>query len=96
MVWFILHAEIRVRRSQEPIQSAEAGIDFIDAQWLWNDPDLLEIPARLRGEPRYLVIGRIAGKCWSGVITYRQEHIRIISVRRSRTEEVDLYENSGN
>lgn len=71
------------------------GIDFIGAQQLWNDPDLLEIPAKVRGEPRYLVVGRIAGKCWSGVITYRQEHIRIISVRRSRTEEVVLYESSG-
>ena len=71
------------------------GIDFIEAQLLWSDPDMLEIPAQVRGEPRYLVVGRMAGKCWSGVITYRQENIRIISVRRSRTEEVALYENTG-
>ena len=43
-------------------------------------------------EPRYLVIGRIAAKHWSAVITYRSESIRIISVRRSRPEEVALYE----
>ena len=59
---------------------------------MWDDPDLLEIPARLTDEPRYLVIGRIAGKHWSGVITYRSDSIRIISVRRSRKEEVALYE----
>ncbi|MNQ55687.1 hypothetical protein D3C85_697860 [compost metagenome] len=70
------------------------GIDFIVAQQLWKDPDLLEIPARTQDEPRYLVIGRIAEKHWSAVITYRQEHIRIISVRRSRTEEIALYESS--
>ncbi|MNF35693.1 hypothetical protein D3C84_165720 [compost metagenome] len=70
------------------------GIDFIAAQRLWKDPDLLEIPARTQDEPRYLVIGRIAEKHWSAVITYRQEHIRIISVRRSRTEEIALYESS--
>ncbi|MNV38303.1 hypothetical protein D3C71_1298490 [compost metagenome] len=70
------------------------GIDFIVAQQLWKDPDLLEIPARTQDEPRYLVIGRIAEKQWSAVITYRQEHIRIISVRRSRTEEIALYESS--
>ena len=68
------------------------GIDFENAQALWNDPDLLEIPARTEDEPRYLVIGKIAGKHWSAVITYRRKNVRIISVRRSRTEEVALYE----
>lgn len=68
------------------------GIDFLEAQALWDDPDILEIPARTTDEPRYLVIGRIAGAHWSGVITYRNGTIRIISVRRSRKEEVALYE----
>jgi hypothetical protein len=68
------------------------GIDFGRAQALWNDPDLIEIPAKTEDEPRYLVIGKIDGKHWSGVITYRSEIIRIISVRRSRAEEIALYE----
>lgn len=68
------------------------GIDFRLAQALWDDPDLIEIPAKTEDEPRYLVIGRIEGKHWSGVITYRSEIIRIISVRRSRAEEIDIYE----
>ena len=68
------------------------GIDFVDAQALWDDPELLEIPARTIDEPRYLVIGKIVGKHWSGVITYRESRIRIISVRRARREEVRLYE----
>lgn len=68
------------------------GIDFLAAQKLWNDPNLLEIPARTQDEPRFLVIGKIENKHWSGVITYRGQNIRIISVRRSRTEEVALYE----
>ncbi len=68
------------------------GIDFYDAQELWEDPDLIEIPVKTIDEPRYLVIGIIAGKLWSGVITYRGEKIRIISVRRSRKEEVEIYE----
>lgn len=68
------------------------GIDFIKAQALWNDPDLLEIPTRTTDEPRWLVIGRIGEKCWSVIITYRGEKIRLISVRRSRPEEVKLYE----
>ena len=68
------------------------GIDFSDAQKLWTDTELLEIPARTDDEARSLVIGRIDGKHWSAVITYRGSDIRLISVRRSRTEEVALYE----
>jgi len=70
------------------------GIDFNEAQALWNDPDFIEIPVKTSDEPRFLVIGKIAGKHWSGVITYRDEKIRIISVRRSRKEEVEIYESS--
>ncbi len=69
------------------------GIDFSVAQALWDDPDLIEIPVKTIDEPRYLVIGKIAEKHWSGVITYRGEKIRIISIRRSRKEEVEIYEN---
>lgn len=68
------------------------GIDFYEAQELWDDPDFIEIPVKTNDELRFLVIGKISGKHWSGVITYRGEKIRIISVRRSRKEEVDIYE----
>ena len=76
------------------VNKTKHGIDFHEAQALWNDPDLIEIPAKTSDEPRYLVIGEISGKHWSAVITYRGEKIRIISSRRSRREEVDLYEGS--
>ena len=68
------------------------GIDFLDAQALWNDPDLLEIRAKSEDEPRFLVIGFIGQKHWSAVVTYRNGTIRLISVRRSRKREVELYE----
>jgi len=68
------------------------GIDFIEAQELWNDADLLEIPAKTTDEQRFLVVGKIDGKHWAGIITYRNENIRIISVRRARIEEIELYE----
>ncbi len=68
------------------------GINFIDAQALWNDSSLLEIPAKTEDEPRFLMVGIINGRYWSAVITYRGTNIRLISVRRSRTEEVALYE----
>jgi len=68
------------------------GIDFYEAQALWDDPDFIELPVKTSDEPRFVVIGKIAGKHWSGVITYRSDKIRIISVRRSRKEEIDIYE----
>ena len=68
------------------------GIDFFEAQVLWDDSDLIEIPARTSDEPRFLVIGKISGEYWSAVITYQYKKIRIISVRRSRKEEIDIYE----
>ena len=68
------------------------GIDFVEAQAIWDDPDVIEIPARTKDEPRYLVIGDKDGKYWSAVVTYRGNKIRIISVRRSRPEEVEIYE----
>jgi uncharacterized DUF497 family protein len=71
---------------------AKHGIDFIEAQSLWSDPMLLEIPAKTEDEPRFLAVGQIDGKHWSAVITYRGSRIRLISVRRARTEEVALYE----
>ena len=68
------------------------GIDFIEGQELWNDVDYLEIPAKTSDEPRFLVIGKIGDRHWTGIITYRNDNIRIISMRRARNEEIELYE----
>jgi uncharacterized protein len=68
------------------------GIDFKSAQAMWDDPDLLEIPVRTTDEVRFLLVARIGATHWSAVVTYRGQRTRIISVRRSRTEEIGLYE----
>jgi uncharacterized protein len=68
------------------------GIDFDAAQSIWRDPRRIEIPARTTDEPRWMVIGQIDDRCWSAVVTYRDDHVRIISVRRSREGEVAIYE----
>ena len=80
----------------DPAKSAsnleKHGIDFTAVQALWDDPVRVEIPARTVDEPRWLVIGQIAGRHWSAVVTYREQRVRIISARRSRKEETALYE----
>jgi uncharacterized DUF497 family protein len=82
--------EFDKRKSQ--INKKKHGIDFIEAQALWNDPDRIEIPAKTIDEARFLVISKISDKHWSAIITYRKEKIRIISARRSRKEEIEIYE----
>ena len=68
------------------------GIDFVAVQELWHDPDLIEVQVKSESEPRFLIIARIAKKHWSAVINHRGGTIRIISIRRSRKTEVELYE----
>jgi hypothetical protein len=68
------------------------GIDFVEAQELWKDPDCIEIPARTEDEPRFVLIGKIREKHWSAILTYRERRVRLISVRRSRNEEIEIYE----
>ena len=71
---------------------ARHGIDFIEAQALWEDVDVLKVPAKTEDEPRAIVIGKIGDTHWPAIITWRKDRIRIISVRRSRQEEQELYE----
>ncbi|NCO16143.1 MAG: BrnT family toxin [Alphaproteobacteria bacterium] len=71
---------------------AKHGIDFDRAQALWDDPWLLEAPARTEGEPRWLSIGLIDGRHWAAVWTRRGDTVRFISVRRARKEEIGYYE----
>jgi len=68
------------------------GIDFVEAQTLWLDESLIEAPARTDDEPRFLVVERIGWRHWSAVCVRPGEHTRIISVRRSRKEEIEAYE----
>jgi uncharacterized DUF497 family protein len=71
---------------------AKHGMDFIAAQAIWRDTHRIEVPARTTDEPRWMVIGQAGGQRWSAVVTYRDEHVRIISVRRSRESEIAIYE----
>ena len=68
------------------------GIDFVQAQALWEDPDRLEVPVRTKEEKRFILIGKIDQKFWSVVFTFHNDKIRIISVPRSRIQEVEAYE----
>lgn len=67
------------------------GIDFEEAQELWKDGRAKESLLGAGMETRFLLVGVIAEKHWSAIYTYRDEKVRIISVRRSRAGEVHDY-----
>jgi uncharacterized protein len=68
------------------------GIDFETAKSLWLDDRRVEIEMTFPDEKRWALIARVQGKTWTAIYTVRDETIRLISVRRSRTKEVRLYE----
>ncbi|MGE0738323.1 BrnT family toxin [Sulfurimonas sp.] len=79
--------------NKSSINKSKHGIDFVEAQELWEDPYSFEIASpQSEDEERYLVLGRIGTKHFTAIITYREDNIRIISVRRSREKEIQLYE----
>lgn len=87
----------------DPAKSAanrlKHGIDFEEAQELWEDERRLEIPVRVQdGEERWALIAMFWAKVWTAIFTWRGRNVRIISVRRARQEEEALYgqENLGN
>ncbi len=82
--------EFDVRKSES--NKRKHGIDFLEAQSIWEDPDRIEIPAKTEDEPRTLVIGKTRSKHWTAIVTARQKAVRVISVRRSRQKEIALYE----
>jgi uncharacterized DUF497 family protein len=71
---------------------AKHGIHFMEAELLWNDPDLLMLMSTFVAEPRRLAAGLLDGKHWTAVFTERADVIRLISVRRSRSNEKEIYE----
>ena len=85
MVFEFDHAKSRANQ-------AKHGLDFSEAQKLWSDVDAVELPARSATEPRKMLIAKTDGKIWSAIFTERGDQIRIISVRRARTNEEAIYE----
>ncbi len=71
--------------------AAKHGIDFEEVQGMW-DGVVVAAPARFVGEDRLMAIGQIHGKFWTAIVTLRGSTLRIISARRSRTNEIKIYQ----
>jgi uncharacterized DUF497 family protein len=68
------------------------GIDFIEAQAIWQDEDAVEAPAHnVLGESRMLRVGLIGSALWTAIFMVRGGNIRIISVRKPHENERRAY-----
>lgn len=68
------------------------GIDFEESMLLWDDEDRLIIPADFEDEERFVMFSLYKARVWTTIFTVRNDRIRIISVRRSRKDEIEAYE----
>ena len=46
-------------RAKSEANEAKHGISFEEARELWDDPDALAVPARKRGERRFMLIASL-------------------------------------
>ena len=88
---YLQYMEFEYDPNKSAANAAKHGIDFEEAQSLWDDENAVIVTARSDTEERHAVIGRIGEVFWTAFITYRGENARIISVRRSRTQEAEIY-----
>ncbi len=78
---------------QKSADNAEKhGIDFVQAQRMWADMDAITLPSNYPAEPRQILIAMLDEKLWAAVFTLRGDNVRIISVRRARDSERNVYE----
>lgn len=82
--------EFEFDRSKSDANRRKHGVGFDHAVQIWQEA-YLELTARTVDEPRFLVIGKIRDKLYSCIYTTRGERIRLISCRRARGKEVQLY-----
>ncbi len=84
--------EFEFDREKSFVNKQKHGIDFYQAKELWKDPFRVVIPARTTDEERYLLLAMLENEFWSAIYTLRGSVIRIISVRKSRHNEKEIYQ----
>ncbi|MFD0702785.1 toxin [Slackia equolifaciens] len=91
----IKRPEFEYDEAKSFLNAEKHGIDFEEAQELWDGPHFVT-PVEFKGERRYSVVGKIGGEYWTAIATDRKGHVRIISVRRSIKKEASYYDGRRN
>ena len=69
---------------------AKHGVDFIEAQALWIDENLLALPLRFEDERRIAYVGCMGGRHWTAIATCRGKVIRIIVSAQTSASSLDV------
>ena len=72
------------------------GIDFVEAQKLWEAYHAIVPADMVGGESREAIIGKIEGELYLAIFTVRRGRIRLISCHRADGKWEDIYEISIN
>ncbi|MBX9034179.1 BrnT family toxin [Gordonibacter massiliensis (ex Traore et al. 2017)] len=93
---YLIPIDNRLRRfeydaGKNTANEAKHGVTFEEARRIWDDPDYLRIPAKKKGEKRFMALGMVDGRCLAAVATERGDAIRIISARRASEKEAKRY-----
>ena len=92
LVYFLYLMWFEFDPAKSAANQVKHGIEFVEAQALWSDPNRIEGPGRSTDEPRVQIVGQIGETIWTATVTYRHEEtIRIISVRHARADEEARY-----
>jgi uncharacterized DUF497 family protein len=70
---------------------AKLGVDFVDAQALFDGRPVVTAPGYWQDEKRFATTGLIEGRFFTVIWTRRNSNIRIISARRSSDGERRAY-----
>ena len=51
--------------AKSDVNKVKHGIDFVEAQALWNDRERVEWPGRSTDEPRFQIVGQVGETVWT-------------------------------
>ena len=83
--------------AKDAINRAKHGLPLLFGVRVFDDDDHLIIPSirPIDGEERFKVVGRVEGRLFTAVFTWRDDRPRFISVRRSNQGEERAYHSAG-
>ena len=82
--------------AKDVINRAKHGVSLAFGARIWTDDAAVIVPTiRVEdGERRFRAIGMVEGRLWTAVHVYREQTIRMISVRRSNDGERRIYDSN--
>ncbi len=91
----IIHGNFEWEREKDELNYAQHELRFENVLSVFGDPHRVNIDHLVRGELRYLVIGRQQGRrnrnLYVVVFTWRGNRKRIISARKAQNSERNFY-----